>query len=181
MKLNKDEIGRRYGRALFELATEQDQQVEILEELDAIQAVYEQIPDLGDILTDTRLSSLKKQKLLVVIKQNASTLMQNFLQLLFEYHRLDAFTEIRRFYQDLYNQATGVYQATVTTAIELSDRQQTALKNAIGRQFAAKKVILTIHLDPQIIGGLIVQVGDQIIDGSVNSRLKRMSQLLLNS
>ncbi|UQS82673.1 F0F1 ATP synthase subunit delta [Bombilactobacillus folatiphilus] len=181
MKLNKDEIGRRYGRALFEFASEQAQQKAILDELVAIEQIYEQVPDLGNILTDARLSSLEKQSLLDLIQKNASSIMQHFLQLLFDYRRLDCLSAIKDFYQTLYDQADSIYDATVTSAIDLNTRQKNLLMQAIAQQFGAKKVRLEIQINPEIMGGLIIRVGDQIIDGSVASRLKKMSQALLNS
>lgn len=181
MKLSNIEIGRRYGKALFEFALEQKQENKILDELHVLKKIYEKIPDLGEILTDARLGSLQKKQLLTKITDSASKIMTNFLQLLFEYRRLNVLPEIIAAYEQFYDEFTGTYNAHVIAAVELNAEQLDNLRQALKRRLVAQKINLTTEVDKTIIGGLIVKVGDQIIDGSIASRIKKLNRVLLNN
>ncbi|AXX64684.1 F0F1 ATP synthase subunit delta [Bombilactobacillus bombi] len=180
MKLSSDEIGRRYGKALFEFAQEQNQKQAILEELQALTEIYRQVPDLGAVLTDARLSTIEKQKILTTLTNSASKIMQNFLKLAFEYRRLNAIPEITAAYEKLYDESTGTYDATITSAVKLNSQQVENLKKALTKRISAKTINITMKIDPSIIGGVIVQVGSQIIDGSIATRIRGINRVLLN-
>ena len=173
MKLNKEEIGRRYARALFEYAGEERQYEPILEELLQLEQVYQQIPDLKNIFSDARLSVLKKQ--------NVSPIMQRFLQLLFDYQRLDILPEVVTAYQQRFDQMTKTYHAVITSAVELDDQQVTRLQAALATRLGANQVLVETKVDPEIVGGIITQIGDQIVDGSIRTRLQHLNQVLLNN
>lgn len=180
MKLSNIEIGQRYGKALFEFALEQKQENAILDELYALMEIYKQIPDLGEILTDARLQNVEKKQLLMKITDSASEIMTNFLQLLFEYRRLNVLPEIVTAYEKLYDKFTGTYNAHIIAAVELNAEQLDSLRQALKERLNAQKINLTTEVDKTIIGGLIVKVGGQIIDGSIASRIKKLKRVLLN-
>lgn len=180
MKLSNIEIGQRYGKALFEFALEQKQENAILDELYALMEIYKQIPDLGEILTDARLQNVEKKQLLTKITDSASEIMTNFLQLLFEYRRLNVLPEIVTAYEKLYDKFTGTYNAHIIAAVELNAEQLDSLRQALKERLNAQKINLTTEVDKTIIGGLIVKVGGQIIDGSIASRIKKLRRVLLN-
>lgn len=180
MKLSNIEIGQRYGKALFEFALEQKQENAILDELYALMEIYKQIPDLGEILTDARLQNVEKKQLLTKITDSASEIMTNFLQLLFEYRRLNVLPEIVTAYEKLYDKFTGTYNAHIIAAVELNAEQLDSLRQALKERLNAQKINLTTEVDKTIIGGLIVKVGGQIIDGSIVSRIKKLKRVLLN-
>lgn len=180
MKLSNIEIGQRYGKALFEFALEQKQENAILDELYALMEIYKQIPDLGEILTDARLQNVEKKQLLTKITDSASEIMTNFLQLLFEYRRLNVLPEIVTAYEKLYDKFTGTYNAHIIAAVELNVEQLDSLRQALKERLNAQKINLTTEVDKTIIGGLIVKVGGQIIDGSIASRIKKLKRVLLN-
>lgn len=181
MKLNKEEIGRRYARALFEYAGEERQYEPILEELLQLEQVYQQIPDLKNIFSDARLSVLKKQKLVDLMQQNVSPIMQRFLQLLFDYQRLDILPEVVTAYQQRFDQMTKTYHAVITSAVDLDDQQVTRLQAALATRLGANQVLVETKVDPEIVGGIITQIGDQIVDGSIRTRLQHLNQVLLNN
>ncbi|WP_181190197.1 ATP synthase F1 subunit delta [Bombilactobacillus bombi] len=180
MKLSNDEVGRRYGRALFEFALEQKQEQAILKELQELAEVYKQVPELGDILTDARLSKLEKEKVLATLTNSASKIMQNFLKLAFAYRRLNAIPETAAAYEKLYDKFTGTYDAIITSAVELSSQQVENLKTALAKRLAAQSINVTTNVNPALIGGVIIQVGDQVIDGSIATRIKKINRVLLN-
>ncbi|UQS83844.1 ATP synthase F1 subunit delta [Bombilactobacillus thymidiniphilus] len=179
MKLSNLEVGQRYARALFEVASKNKQQEDILQELVGISQVYQEIPNLGVVLTSNELALSDKQAILDLIKKNASSLMQNFLQMLFDYRRLEDFTAIMHAYTVLYDKKSGVGHVKVQTALALSNEQQQALKQALKKRFNLQQVSLQIQVVPEILGGLIIQFNNVIIDGSVQKKLQQISRVLL--
>lgn len=181
MKLSNDELGIRYSRALLDVASEKNQQKEVMDELNEIDSVFENNPQLGDILTESHLPLSEKQKILDIVKQNASTLTQNFLQLLYDNSRLYAFTDIVAACQKRYDKNTSTCEATVTSAVKLDSDQLASLKKAIAQRLNAKTIVVTTKVDPAIIGGVIVEVGDKVIDGSVKTKIRNLHNALLSN
>ncbi|NVY95640.1 F0F1 ATP synthase subunit delta [Lactobacillus sp. DCY120] len=181
MKLNNVEVGRRYARALFDYAQENGKEQAVLEELQILQQVYEQVPSLGAILTDARLTLTEKQALLKKLQQKFSKIIQVFLQLLLDYRRLNALPEIVAAYLKLFDEKTATYAVTVTSAVTLDQDQLHELQAAVKQRFHAQTVVVQTQIDPEIIGGIIIRVGDQVIDGSIRTRIKQLNQALLNN
>lgn len=88
MKLDKYTVGKRYGKALFELAVEKNQAEAIYQELLTLREVYHQVPGIGDILSDDRLEPYEKDSIMEKLVTGFSEMMQNFLRVVYEYRRM---------------------------------------------------------------------------------------------
>lgn len=179
MALTNATVAPRYARALFEAAQETDQLQAVSEELDSLRQVMTQNPNLLATLTAVTVKLEDKQALIDTLKSEASSLVANLLQVTFDYGRIAALPFIFADFDQRYADAIGQLDATVTTAVALTDGQQTALRQAIANKFHAHTVQLTTKVDASLLGGVKVQTRDALIDGSVATRLGKLRAQLL--
>ena len=172
-------IARPYADAAFELAKGADALgpwSEALEKLAAIIADPEMRACIGDPnLTDDQLHGL----IVGVAGDGLSQDQQNFVRLLVENERLKVLPEIRDLFVRLKNEHEGVKEAQVVSAFPIDDAALAALKSELEARF---KVTLNIKvsLDPDLIGGVRIAIGDQVIDTSVRGKLANMAAALKN-
>lgn len=98
---------------------------------------------------------------------------RNLVLLLLRRGRIDLLPAVAREFRALYEQRQGIVRATVISATPLDDGEQRALREKLG-QMAGGTIEMTIEVDPAILGGVIVRLGDRMIDGSVRGRLERL-------
>lgn len=82
-------------------------------------------------------------------------------------------------FEQVYNDAHGIVVATVTSAFPLSDTQKTSVEQYIAKRYSAQSVALTYHEDAHIKGGIVIRVADEVLDASVNGRLKALHRALM--
>lgn len=175
------QLARKYGMAIFEIAQEEKQLENYGSELNEVsRAIFSQA-ELKDFLTNPQIQPQdKKDVLLKLLKTEVSPLMMNFLLLLVDKRRMGLLEAVNDCYQELSNKAQGIVIADVTTAYdlkaELRERLGSRLESVTGR-----KVMLRIHNDRSIIGGIVVKIGDTRIDGSVTGRLQALKAELMAS
>jgi len=179
MKLSNKQVGKRYSKALFEVAEEQNSVEEMLEDLKALKQVYEENPSLGFALAGRSISRTEKTKILDTLKNQFGELMQDFMGLVFDNNRMDCIIEIADAFIAKYDEVNAIVEATVTTTVDLDASQEETLKSVIKKRFSVNEVNLTKIVDPTIIGGVIIRVGDQVVDGSVVKRLNDIKKTLL--
>lgn len=179
MALTNAVVAPRYARALFEAAEESAVSSSVAEELAAMNEIIAQNPTLLETLSAKTVAAKDKQQLLDTLKSEASSLVANLLQVTFEYGRIAALPAIIADYQQRYADAIGQLDATVTTAVPLTDAQQQALSQAIAKRFAAKQVRLDPQVDPTVIGGVLVQTRQVVVDGTVQTRMTKLRRALL--
>ena len=180
MKQDKKLGGKKYGKALFELAVEQEEAVVVLSELKTLRKVFQEVPELGVVLTDNCLSKEQKKQLFSFLQGQSSQLVENFLSVLFEANKIDIFSLIvDDFEQRLLNKAHKA-QGTVTTAIALTEKQKENLKQGVAQKFGFTSVEFVNKVDETIIGVVIIEVNQKMIDSSVKSQLRKLEKLLIN-
>ncbi|MGX7328111.1 F0F1 ATP synthase subunit delta [uncultured Enterococcus sp.] len=178
MKLDKATVGKRYAKALFELATEVHQEQAVYEQLLVLRQVFTEVTDLGEILSDVRLEMTEKQAILSALTPSFDPLIQNFLAVVFEYNRMDDLLLIIKEYERRFDDKQGLIIGTVTTAVELTAQQKSAIEAQVAPLLGYQKAQLTEKLDPSIIGGVVVEANHQVVDGSVKSRLEELRMRL---
>ena len=179
MKLDKYAVGQRYAKALFSLAEQEQQFESIHDEIQALETIFNDNPKLGPLLTDTTLSGLKKRKLLKLLTQDFSTLMQHFLGLVFDYDRMAEMPYIIAAYEDLYDHQKGIAYAKVTSAVALDEAEIAKISQTFAKREGLNQVIVEPIVDPEIIGGIVLESNNKVIDGSVKHGLDRIKSLLL--
>lgn len=169
-------IARPYAEALFQVAKSNDPAA-WGQQLDALAQVA-QDADLRQFADHPKAQS--EQVVAVVTaaaKQDLAAGVQNFLRTIVENGRLAALPEIVAQYHVLANAASGVSDAQIYSAFEISDAQLAELKVSLEKRFG-RKLDTHVQLEPGLIGGVRVVVGDEVLDTSVKARLERMKVAL---
>ncbi|KRM22368.1 ATP synthase F1 subunit delta [Latilactobacillus graminis] len=179
MKLDKYAVGQRYAKALLSLAEQEQQFESIHEEIQALETIFNGNPKLGAVLTDTTLSGLKRRELLKKLVGEFSTLMQHFLSLVFDYQRMAEMPYIIAAYEDLYDHKMGIAHAKVTSAVALDDEQITKISQSFAKREGLNRVLVESVIDPDIIGGIVLESNHKVIDGSIKHGLEQIKALLL--
>ncbi len=168
---------RRHAQAIFEIALDKGELEKWRTDLNAIAAVMRD-RQLVDLLQNPRLHFVEKAKLLNNLLPDLGPLARNFIHLLVLRNRLGLVDEIVAEYDFLIDAYYGVEHATVITAIPLDKEEQEQIKQKLSA-ITGKQIILNNKTDANLVGGMVVRVGDKLVDGSLRGRLKRLKQSLM--
>lgn len=170
-------LARPYARAVFELAREKDQLESWSDQLAFLASVVDE-PSVRALLESPRMTPEQRAELIVQIGEGRlDDEGKSLLRVLAENDRLDALPEIAAVYELQRAAEAGCVEAEVISAFALDEKQQTELAQAL-RQRMGSEVRLTCQTDDTLLGGVIVRVGDTVIDGSIRGRLQRMAATL---
>ena len=171
-------IARPYAVAEFEIAREGNALARWSEMIAAATAIAGD-PQMTGALQSPNLEAAEKATLFLSIAGDRFTPeMRNFVRVLIDARRIEVLPEIRELYEAFRNEAEGVAQARIESAQPLSDAQVAQLTEAMSRRLG-KRVEATAQIDPSLIGGARISVGDTVIDGSVRGKLEQMKNALL--
>jgi F-type H+-transporting ATPase subunit delta len=168
-----DELAQVYGRSLFEVAREQGKLDELREQLSQFADALESNRDLAVFFFSPYFSTTEKQEALRRVLEDADEAFVNFLELLIENHRMPVLFRIRQQYEKLWEEENRTLPVEITSAIELDQATTDSLARKIGER-ADRKINLSAHVDPEIVGGIIVRVGNSILDASIRTRLEQL-------
>ena len=160
---------KRYAQAAFDIARERDELDRWATDIQTIADLASQ-PGVLDILDNSRVPFDDKARLLRSGLADLSPLALNLAHLLVEKGRIALADQVRDEYQRLLNEHRGVAEATVITAVPISDDERRAVTQRL-QEVTGKEIVLEAQVDPEIIGGLVARVGDRVIDGSTRGRL----------
>ena len=171
----RSNIARRYAQGIFQLAKEPDldswrqelAQLEALLQDDVLRAAF-----ANPSVTTPRRMELA-QRLAPELRRET----QNLLRLLIEHRRTSEMPAIRREFERMADQASGIVNVALTTAVDLSDAEQQRYERALADRLG-KKVRMDYRHDPGLVAGATIQIGDRLIDGSVRTQLDRLRQRL---
>lgn len=167
-------VARRYAEALYDLAAETGMVDRMENELEAVSEAIKASAELKKILHHPRITAEEKKGLIKdLFAGKVSPVMENFLYLLIDRKREALLDEIRERFVDLANKARNIVRAEVTSAVELTAKEKEELQEVLGR-ITKKNVKISYQVDPGIIGGVVVRIGDRVIDGSLRTRLAAM-------
>jgi F-type H+-transporting ATPase subunit delta len=168
-----EEIAEVYARALFEVAKEHDVLDRVHDELGEFAEALSTERELQVFLFSPYFSSEEKRDGVQRIVSDADEHLVNFLELLAERHRMPALFRIKREFDSLWAEENKLLPVTVTSAIELDEGFVDEIGKRIEDQ-TGRKVELSSNVDPEVLGGLMVRVGNMVLDGTVRNRLERL-------
>ena len=168
-----EEIARVYAQALFEAARENDLLDEVHEQLDAFADAMDESNDMRVFFFSPYFSSAEKREAIAQTISGASDELVNFLELLAEKHRMPAIFQIRRRFDELWSEAKKRLEVTLTSAVELDSDVVDKVGAEIERQ-TDREIDMTSDVDPEILGGLVLKVGNRVLDASLRSKLERL-------
>jgi ATP synthase F1 delta subunit len=168
-----EEIAAVYARSLFEVAREQDK----------LDVVREQLGEFADAMHDSRelqvfffspyFSTKEKSEGLDRIVSDADPVVQNFFKLLIDNHRMPVIFRVRRAYEELWDEENKLLPVDITSAVELDKGIVRRIGDTITEQ-TGRKVELSAHVEPDILGGIVVRVGNSVLDASIRNRLDNL-------
>lgn len=167
---------RRYAQAVFELAVQRSELDKWREELSCITAVLGD-PGVRAIMESPRVPFSGKQDLLRKVLPGISPLALNLSFLVVKTGKVSIIGRMVELYGDMVDAHRGIVHARVVTAVPMSDEEQRHVCAWLS-QIDGKKVVMEAKTDPQILGGLVARIGDQVIDASVRMRLERLKRNL---
>jgi F-type H+-transporting ATPase subunit delta len=170
-----EEIAQVYARALFQVAVQRDELDVIREQLNQFAEVLEQDRNVAIFFFSPYFSSDEKKAAMTRAIDGAEPAFMNFLQALVERHRMPAIFRIRDRYEQLWDEAKRLLPVHVTSAIELDASTIAQIGDRVGQQ-TGNQIELTSTVDPDIIGGLVLRVGNFILDASIRNRLNQLRQ-----
>ena len=170
-------VDRVYANALFEAALERNRLETVRDQLQQVVEAEAQVPELRELLRNPQLDPRARAAALGDVLGDADELLRNFLLVLADKGRTGQLEEIARELERLIARHEGVVHAELTTAVELSDAEARKLLDQI-EQSSGRKVEATRSVDPDLIGGIVLQVGSHRLDASVRGRLERLRRQL---
>jgi F-type H+-transporting ATPase subunit delta len=168
-----EEIAQVYARALFDVAHEQDKLDVVRDQLGEFADALSGAHDLQVFFFSPSLTPEEKKEGLRRAVEGADETFLNFLHLLLDKHRMPAIFRIRRRYDELWERENRLLPVRVTSAIELDEGTVRQIGDAISRQ-TGQQIELTSEVDPDILGGIVLRVGNSILDASIRNRLEQL-------
>jgi F-type H+-transporting ATPase subunit delta len=168
-----EEIATVYGRSLFEVAKEAGKLDEIREQLGQVADAISEEHELQVFFFSPYFSPDEKKEGLRKAVSDADPIVLNFIDLLIEKHRMPAIMRIRQTYNGLWERENDLLPVTVTSAVELDEDTVRSIGDRIGEQ-TGRKVELSSKVEPDLLGGIVVRVGNSIIDASIRARLEQL-------
>ena len=168
-----EEIAEVYSRSLYEVAIEHDVLDRVHDELGEFADALHDNRDLQVFLFSPYFSSQEKKDGIAKLIDDADERFLHFLELLAERHRMPAVFRIRREFDALWREENKLLSVSVTSAIELDDELVKGIGERITEQ-TGRRVELSSEVDPDVIGGLVLKVGNMVLDASIRNRLEKL-------
>lgn len=164
-----------YANALADIALEQGAADAAAKQLGDFGAAYEASPELRTFLASPAIAREAKQAVVekIAARLGASKIIRNFLFVIIDHRRTVILPEMIERFQEVIRQRQGVAEAEVHSAVELTAAQKSAIAAMLAKM-TGKRVETTYALDPALLGGAIVRIGDTVYDGSLRHRLNQM-------
>jgi len=174
-------IAKRYAKALFEIAEETKKLEKITNDVVFIDSLIRSSRELQLFLKSPIIKEDKKREVLKEIFSDSriDPVTLKFIMLLVEKKREDILHDIVKVYQQIYDEKMGIVSAEVVTAVEVGERLKKKIEQKILELTGAKKVKASYRVDPSIIGGIVIRVGDTVYDASIRRRIQLLREQLI--
>lgn len=170
-----DRVGNRYAEAIYQLALEEKKVSEIYEILKETDSLYRENIDFKQFLTHPLIGREEKHNLISKIFGDDGTIEQNILFYLIDKDRINEIKSISEEFKVLYYRDNNIIDVKATFAKELSQEQKDRLVEKL-KKSTGKTINLEVLLEPDLIGGGIIRIGDKVIDGSIKSQLENLGK-----
>ena len=175
--MSEEQVARVYAQALFDAAKEAGVVEPVRRELGDFLAGLAASAPLRNVLADPQVETSAKSRVLAEITRGGQPLVANALLLMLERGRLAALPELQQAYDALAIVEEGVVEVEVVSAAELSPETEKKIAARV-HEATGRRVELARRVDPAILGGLVLRIGDIIVDGSVKARIRQLRRKL---
>ena len=175
-----EEIAEVYSRSLFEVASEAG----------CLDRIHDELAEFADVLAEDRdmqvfffspyFSSQEKKEGIAKLIEGADENFVRFLELLAERHRMPAIFRIRRGYDEMWREENKLLAVRVTSAVELDSETVEGIGKKIEEQ-TGQSIELSSEVDPDVLGGLVLQVGNMVLDASIRNRLAQLRKSVMKA
>ena len=175
-------VSATYGEALFELAVEEGKEEEFLNEIIQLRTLLSENPDFGKLMNHPKI--LKENKLEVlreVFEGRISKELLGFLHLIVSKDRYDEIDHILDYFIEEVKKLKGIGIAYVTTAIDLSEAKKKEVEDKLIATTSFKEMEMHYQVDEDLIGGMVIRIGDRVVDSSVKNKLFELQRKLLKT
>lgn len=176
-----NQLALKYAQALYELSAEKKLLDQVETELELVESTMQVHGELSTLIYHPMvLAQAKKETIRKIFSLDVTDFVLKFLLLLVDKRRETILPAIIREYIKLANGARDIVEAQVTTAVPLDQDQQSALMTKLSK-VTGKTIVLKMQINKAIIGGVVVKIGDKLIDGSIARQLEALKNALLNN
>jgi F-type H+-transporting ATPase subunit delta len=175
--VSEEQVARVYAQALFDAAKEAGAVEQVRRELGDFVAALAASASLRNVLADPQVDTAAKHRVLAEIARGGQQLLVNVLLLMLERGRFGAVPDLLQAYDALEIVEEGVVEVEVVSAAELSPETEKKIAARV-QEATGRRVDLTRRVDPSIVGGLVLRIGDIIVDGSVKARIRQLRRKL---
>lgn len=172
-------VAGRYAHALFTLAVENGNVETVHEQLQEMKTAFQATPELYELLHTPTVTQEQKKELLASSLHGVDPSILHTLYLLIDNNRINEMLNLVDAFHSYANEASGVEDAVAYTTRELTDEEKAAISEKFARLVGKKTLNITNIVQPELIGGLRLQVGNLIYDSSVQARLERLKRQML--
>ncbi|MDR4890211.1 F0F1 ATP synthase subunit delta [Fredinandcohnia sp. QZ13] len=177
--MSKGIVAKRYAVALFQLASEQHALDQYEEEIRTVKQVFSNSGDFQSVLKNPKLTADKKKAIVTQSFQGFSQMTLNTLYLLIDRHREDIIADVAEEFIALANDKRGIADATVYSVRPLTDSEEAGISSVFARKVGKSSLRIQNIVDPSLIGGVKLRIGNRIFDGSVKGKLDRLERQLI--
>jgi F-type H+-transporting ATPase subunit delta len=172
-------IAKRYAKALFNLAQEDGKVEQYGEELDGFIRLSGQLPDLANAIQNPLYTEAARKSVFRVVadKIGLSGILKSFINLLIEKRRVQNVAEIAEYYHKLIDEHANIARAQVKSAVKLEEGVLEEIARTL-EKMTGKKVLVEFQQDSSLIGGIVAQIGDLVLDGSVKRQLLHFKETM---
>ena len=160
-------VSKVYGEALFEAAVDHGNAIQLMNETAQLEKILEDNPDFDKLMEQ-------------VFRGRVSDDLTEFLKIVVTKERYGSLKAIFAYFTELVRESEKMGTAYVDTAVELTEAQKQAVKNKLLTTTSYQTFDVYYHVDPTLIGGMVIRVGDRVVDSSIRTKLEDMKKQLLN-
>ena len=177
--MSQSTAANRYAQALFELAQQHNQLTSVEEDLREVKVVFKENKEVLELLVSPKLSKERKKDLIRELFGQANPLVLNTLLVLIDSKRITETVEVANEFSILSYEAQGIAEAKVFSTRPLSDEERTSISAAFAHKVGKQTLRIENEIDPSLIGGIRLQIGNRIFDSSVSAKLDRLKKQLI--
>lgn len=171
-------VSERYAQALFEIAQKENLTDKIHEDLKGVTEILNQYTEFSDLLLHPVINLQDKKEMFTkIFSGKIDKVTENTIMLLIDKKRESLIPEISELYKQMYNNLHSRVIAEVYTPIEIGQNVLSILKERL-EKYLDKEVEIEDHVDPKVIGGVLVKIGDRVIDGTIKTKFENMARSL---
>lgn len=174
-------VAKRYADALFQLGKEKNSLDQLVADFLVVRQIFTNDQKLNVFLKHPKIDNEKKKQLLTDVFKGTDQVVVNTLKLLVDRHRTSTIPSIVDHLVALVNDAKGIADATVYSIRELSTDEKEQLQTSFAKRLGKTSVQITNVVDPKILGGMKIRVGNTIYDGTVSNKLNRISRSIVSA